>query len=136
VAGRYAAGIRLVNGITRSALLMTGSPWTAGAAVLDWHEFDYAVSAAIEPGDERVALLLRESIDGRKCWLQLDTGVPGDVLWHGPAADETAASARLAVGDIARVACVVLRREGTALAGTAGRWLGLRALAGHRITLD
>lgn len=110
-----------------AALLMAGLPWAAGAAAPAWHEFDYAVSAAIGPGDERVALLLRTSIDGHKCWLQLDTGAPGDVLWHGPGAGSgaPAASARLTIGDIERpvqvpAATLASLRQGECAVGSVG----------------
>jgi hypothetical protein len=54
---------------------------TAHAADATWHEFDYVTSSRFGP-DERLAVLLRADIDGKRCWLQLDTGAPHVVLWH------------------------------------------------------
>lgn len=108
-----------------AALVMAGVPLAAVGAPAQWHDFDYAVSAAIGPGDERVALLLRARIDGRKCWLQLDTGVPDEVLWHGLAAPGPDTDVRLTIGDIEKAvriptASIAQLQQGECVVGTVG----------------
>ncbi|WEF30783.1 hypothetical protein [Pseudoduganella chitinolytica] len=112
---------------TAAVLVMAGWPLAGATAPPDWHEFDYAVSAAIGPGDERVALLLRAQIDGRKCWLQLDTGAPDAVLWHGPASDAKApaTAVQVRIGDLektvqAPAAVLAQVRQGECAVGSVG----------------
>lgn len=103
------------------ALLMGIQPPAAAAAPPQptWYEFDYAISGALGTSEERVALLLRAVIDGRKCWLQLDTGAPGAVLWNGRATEAArkAASVAIRIGEIektvvADTAQLALLRQG------------------------
>lgn len=109
-----------------AVLVMAALPLASTAAAPNWHEFDYAVSAAIGPGDERVALLLRALVDGRQCWLQLDTGAPDAVLWHGLAGDAKApAAVQVRIGDLERTvqapaAVLAQVRQGECAVGSVG----------------
>lgn len=110
--------------------LMAILPLAAAAAPPEptWHEFDYAISSAPGTSEERVALLLRAAIDGRKCWLQLDTGAPGAVLWNGheTGAAREAASVVIRIGDIEKTVVAdtaqlaALRQGDCGVAGSVG----------------
>ncbi|QGZ41452.1 hypothetical protein IP92_00392 [Pseudoduganella flava] len=89
---------------TSLPLLLLACATAAGAqgANATWHEFDYATSSRFGP-DERLAVLLRADIDGKRCWLQLDTGAPHVVAWHQHAPAGTApapVSVTITVGDV------------------------------------
>lgn len=105
-------------------------PLTSLAAEPVWHEFDFAVGAAIGPEDERLALLLRAWINGRQCWMQLDTGAPLAVIWHNAlpvnASNETLSNKIIVkIGDIektiaADAATLDRLREGACPIGSVG----------------
>ncbi|MEC5160113.1 MULTISPECIES: hypothetical protein [unclassified Janthinobacterium] len=70
-----------------------------------WHDFDVGVSDELGFGSERVALLLRATVNGRNCHVQLDTGASISILWHSqrPAgAPPRPVRVTLRVGDVER----------------------------------
>ncbi|GGX85274.1 hypothetical protein GJV26_08105 [Massilia dura] len=117
--------------LTLALLLAAPLPGLAGAA--RWHEFDYykgnVLGSVHGEGEERLALLLRASVNGTSCWLQLDTGAPAAVHWHTLRPDGTApapVTVTVRIGDVEKTLAAdaanlaPLRQPSCGVIGTAG----------------
>lgn len=110
-------------------LVMALASLGTSATSVQWHDFYFVVDSRIGPGDERVALLMRAKILDQQCWLQLDTGMPSQLVWHSgstnPLRGTTSQTIPVRVGDVeknvlADIETLQALRKGTCPVGSIG----------------